>query len=151
MKLALLLALTLVSTASAAHADRLPKSAVALTPAAVTAFYSGKTANYAGISKVFFDPDGTIKGVYGNPPKGWFTGTWSVKGNEGCMYPQENDGKQHPNCNKYWQVGKRLYSLWSVHDDGSAVDLKNGYTYKDASKYTPGNSIAALYAKFGGK
>lgn len=138
------------ATTPAAMADKLPKGATPLSANEVRAIYSGKTGVYR-VSDIYYDPNGTTKGVFGKPkPTSTFKGTWTVKGNERCMYNKpKGDPKTYTDCNAFWRVGKKLYSLWTVHYDGSKPDTE--YSTEELKQHKKGDLVSKKYAAMGGE
>ena len=139
-----------------AWADKLPKDAVKLTAAEVKAIYSGTTGVY-GVTNMYYAPDGTIKGIVGKPGifrqlkiTSTFKGTWQVNGNEICAR-KEGKGAPKANCNTFWRSGKKLYTLWSTHSDGSKPDTKNGYFTNELKLHRKGDLVSKKYAAAGGE
>ena len=142
-----------------AWADKLPKDAVKLKAAEVKAIYSGTTGVY-GVSSIYYAPDGTIKGIFEKPNgifgifgkkvTSTFKGTWQVNGNEICARKQ-GKGAPKVNCNKFWRTGKKLYTLWSTHADGSKPDTRNGYYTNELRLHKKGDLVSKKYAAAGGE
>lgn len=145
-------AFVLGTTTVAAMADKLPKGATPLSAAEVHAIYSGKTGIY-NTSDVYYDPNGTTKGVSGKPKAtSTFKGTWAVNGNEQCMYNKaKGDPKTYTDCNAFWRAGNKVYSLWSVHYDGSKPNKVNDYSPNEMKKYKKGDLVSKRYAVMGGE
>ncbi len=142
----------LTSAATDAVADKLPKNATPLTPDEVRAIYSGKTAVYSS-SDVYFDPNGTTKGIFGKPKATTtFKGTWDVKDNERCMSNKaKGDPKTYTDCNAFWRSEKKIYSLWTVHYDGSKPDKVNGYWTGEVKLQKSGDRVSKKYAAMNGE
>ncbi|WP_292372673.1 DUF995 domain-containing protein [Mesorhizobium sp.] len=140
------------ATTVAAMADKLPKGATPLPSDEVRAIYSGKTGVYS-VSDVYYDPNGTTKGVFGKPKaKSTFQGTWAVKGNEHCMYNKsKGDPKTYTDCNAFWRAGNKIYSLWTVHYDGSKPDKVNEYWTGALKQHKKGDLVSKKYAAMGGE
>lgn len=140
-----------VCIAPIALAEVLPKTATPLNSESVTKLYAGKTAVDKN-SDVFFAPKGTEKGVLGKPKvTGVLMGTWSVAGNEICMYVFRNkDPNSYRDCYKYWQDGNHILALWSSHSDGTAADPTNGYYRGEESKLKLGDLVSEKYQAAGG-
>lgn len=149
MKSMFLVPAFMLGLAGSAVADPLPKTAVPWTPGQVKAFFTDRTAMFSK-NQIYFRADMVAQGI--NPKqKLAYAGTWSVSGNEICLHFKDDKGVEKPlNCNKYWQDGKKVWSLWSQHNDGSQPDTANGYRTDEILKYKKGNLIAAQYKKFGG-
>ncbi|TKB10161.1 MAG: DUF995 domain-containing protein [Mesorhizobium sp.] len=150
--LASITGIILGATTVTAVADKLPTGATPLSADEVRAIYSGKTGVYKA-SDVYYDPSGTTKGVFGKPKaKSTFEGTWVVKGNEQCMYNKsKGDSKIYTDCNAFWRAGKNIYSLWSVHYDGSKPDQVNGYAIERMKEYKKGDLVSKKFAAMGGE
>jgi len=135
----------------AALAESLPKTATPLSKDAVTRIYSDRTAIWKD-ADAYFAPDHTEKGVLGKPKAtSVFMGTWTVSGNEICVYNfHKNSPATFRDCYKYWQDGKRVVTLWSIHSDGSPVDENNGYYVGEVDKLKPGDLVSDKYAAAGG-
>lgn len=140
------------ATTVAAVADKLPKGATPLSAAEVRAIYSGKTGVYS-VSDIYYDPNGTTKGVFGKPKaKSTFKGTWAVKGNEYCMYNKsKGDPKTYTDCNAFWRAGNKIYSLWSVHYDGSKPNKVNDYSPSEMKNFKKGDLVSKMYIAMGGE
>jgi hypothetical protein len=115
-------------SSAAVLADQLASTATPMSSDAISKIYSGKTAVWKS-SEMYFSPDGTVKGLYGKPkPTSPFSGTWSVNGNELCATVAFSDKPTtYTDCWKWWTDGKKLVTLWSKHNDNSAVDETHGY------------------------
>jgi hypothetical protein len=140
-------AFSVVLACSAASADSLPKTATPMSSDAVEKIYAGNTV----ISKNFdayFALDGSIKGLFGKPTvKALIEGSWSVAGNEICMYTfRSREPDSFRDCYQYWQDGRRVVALWSIHSDGSAVDQTNGYHVGEEKSLKAGDLVSDKYA-----
>jgi hypothetical protein len=135
----------------AARGDALPKAAIPLSSDAIVKLYSGKTA-IGKDADIYFAPDGTDKGVWGKPKTiTAFMGTWSVSGNEICIYAfRKNAPVTLRDCYRYWRDGKRLVTLWSNRSDGAAVDESDGYYSGEEDKLKPGDLVSDKYDAAGG-
>jgi len=145
------LAIALIACgASAAWADKLPKSAVPMAADEISKLYAGNT-QVSKLSDIYFDPSGATKGLFGKPKvKGTFAGKWTVTGNEFCMNNIfKGETKVYTDCNKFWKVGDKIWSLWSAHFDGSKVDDVKGYDPKPPS-LKAGDLVSKTYAAMGG-
>ena len=144
-------AVVLGATTVSAVADKLPKGATPLSAADVRSIYSGTTGIYSG-ADIYYDPKGITKGVFGKPKAaGTFKGTWTVKGNEHCEYNKsKTDAKASTNCNAFWRSGNKIYSLWTVHFDGSKPDKVDGYSTSDLKKHKKGDLVSKRYIALGG-
>ncbi|WP_158815977.1 DUF995 domain-containing protein [Methylocapsa sp. S129] len=130
-----------------ALADSLPKTAAPMNSESVKKIYSGNTL----ISKyydIYFAADGSIKGIFGKPStKALIQGSWSVSGNEICMYTfRSKEPNSFRDCYQYWQDGRRIIALWSVHSDGSTVDQNGGYSVGEDRNLKSGDLISARYS-----
>ena len=145
-------AVILGATTVAAVADKLPKGATPLSADEVRSIYSGKTGVYS-VSDIYYDPNGVTKGVFGKPKaKVAFKGTWAVKGNEMCMYNKsKGETKTSTDCNAYWRAGNKVYSLWSVHYDGSKPNKVNDYSPNEIKNYKTGDLVSKKYIAMGGE
>lgn len=150
--LASISAVILVATTGAAVADKLPKGATPLSSDEVRLIYSGKTGVY-NVSDVYYDPNGTTKGVSGKPKaRNTFKGTWIVDGNQHCMYNKpKGDPRTYTDCNAYWRAGNKVYSLWTVRYDGSKVDKVNDYWTGAVKQHEKGDLVSKKYAAMGGE
>lgn len=149
---ACLTAAIVAATSTTTLADKLPKGATPLSSDEVRAIYSGKTGVYK-VSDIYYDPNGTTKGVFGKPKATMtISGTWEVNGNERCMHNHpKGDPKLYTDCNAYWRSGKKIYSLWTVHYDGSKPDKVNGYWTGELKLHKDGDLVSKKYMAMGGE
>jgi Protein of unknown function (DUF995) len=131
------------------QANSLPKTAIPMNSDMVKQIYSGKTAVWKD-SDVYFAPDGSTKGLYGKPQiKALLEGSWSVTGNEICVYTyRTKDPNFYRDCYQYWLDKKRIVALWSEHSDNSPVDQVNGYHFGEENKLKPGDLVSEKYTAF---
>jgi hypothetical protein len=146
----MLSALLVVAWSDIADAKKLPKNAAPMTADEVKALYAGNSAVWEN-SKAFFSPDGKTKGVFGKGKKRVaYAGEWSVADNEVCMKNSpKGEAKVYTDCWKWWRVGDKTITLWSVHFDGSKVDEKTGY-YDEMRSIKRGDKVSAEFAEIGG-
>jgi Protein of unknown function (DUF995) len=137
-----------VALSAPALADKLPKTAVPLTSAEVTALYSGHTVVWQPSIMVYFAADGSAKQLIQGISK---PGTWSVKDNEFCMAIQgvdaktkKLDGKTYTDCWQWLKDKKKYYTLYSKHWDDAKVDMTN-YNTKDIKTLKAGDLIGAKF------
>jgi hypothetical protein len=136
-----------------AVADPLPNSAKPLSSSWITKAYSGNSALW-GISMVYFVPDGTTVGVYGNPPKATFTGTWVVKKNKICMTnvptnikTKKLDTRTYTDCWVYYADGKTiLTSYYNDFEEGKGPN--DDYSEGEISNLKKGDKVSVKYAKY---
>ena len=101
-------------------------------------------------SDLYYDPNGTTKGV--SKAKKPFKGTWTVNGNEFCMSNKaKGDPKTYTDCNQFWRSGKKVYSLWSVHYDGSKPNKVNDYSPNEMKNFKQGDLVSKRYIAMGGE
>jgi len=129
-------------------ADKLPKSAVTLSPAEVTSLYSDHTAVWAPTAMAYFAADGSVKEVVADTSK---PGKWTVSGNEICIAIQgvdagskKLDGKTYTDCWQWFKSGRTYYALYSKHWDNSKVDKKN-VNAKEIETLKAGDLVGAKY------
>jgi hypothetical protein len=92
-----------LSCYSGAVGEQLLRTASPMSREVLTKLYSGKTA--LGVeSDIYFLPDNTFKGLIGKPKTvSPITGTWSVAGNELCIYSfRRDDLGTYCDCYEYW-------------------------------------------------
>lgn len=137
---------SVVLICSPALADSLPKTATPMSSQAVQKIYSGNSAIWKD-SDVYFAPDGSLKGIFGKPTiKALMVGTWSVNGNEICIYTfRTKEPNSFRDCYQYWSEGRRVIALRSIRSDGSAVDQSNGYHVGEEGNLKPGDLVSARY------
>lgn len=147
----------LAAPAGTVRADPLPEGARPLAARSLVKLYSGTTLDRE-TSMAYFAPDLTVKGVSGKNLKGavW-VGTWQAKGNEVCMDVQWRDlatGKTGPSrdCWK-WYVApdKTIWTLWSVHYDGTRPDPDGDYYDGELAKMKRGDLVSDRYARLTGQ
>ncbi|WP_162918264.1 DUF995 domain-containing protein [Taklimakanibacter deserti] len=140
----------LVALPQAAEAKKLPKNAKPMTAEEVIAIYSGNSAVWDG-SKAYFSPEKRVKGVFGKGTKRvTYAGEWSVTDNEACMKNSaKGDPKIYTDCWKWWHVGTKTITLWSVHYDETKPDDRNGY-YDEMRSIKKGDKVSKEYEELGG-
>lgn len=135
-----------------AMADKLPKSAQPMSTADVSAMYSGKTADW-GSARAYFAPDGSVIG-YNSKEKGTFKGSWSVSSNRNCMKirwksTKTGESGNSTDCWDWFRDGKKIWTLWSTHYDGSQPK-KDDYYQGEVKKLKAGDRVSKQYAKLTG-
>ena len=146
------LAAALCALALPALADPLPKGARPLSEKALAKMYAGTTLNWT-TSRAYFAPDGSLKGIAGKNRLGdtLFWGRWTVKGNEVCMsgpFRNRTTGKTGTTTDCWkWFLGpdRQPWTLWSVHYDGSAPDLAEGYSREEITRMRRGDGVSATF------
>jgi Protein of unknown function (DUF995) len=137
----------------AAVADPLPSSAKPLSSKWITKAYSGNSALW-DTSMVYFAPDGTTIGVYGNPPQATFAGSWVVKKNKICMTnvptnikTKKLDTRTYTDCWIYYADGKTiLTSYYNDFQEGKGPN--DEYSEGELSNLKKGDKVSAKFAKY---
>lgn len=131
---------------SAAIADGLPKTATPMSSDAIKRLYSGNTAIWK-YSDLYFKADGSVEGTFGKPTiTAKIDGTWSVINNEICIYTfRTKEPNSFRDCYQYWENGRNIISLWSIHSDGSPVDQNNGYHGGEDRNLKSGDLVSGKY------
>ena len=140
-------------TGTAIFADPLPKGAKPLSVTQITKIYSGNSAVWEK-SMVYFAPDGTTKGIFGNPPKAIYSGTWAVNKNKICMENRPTNIKSHKvntrtytDCWTYYVNGKViLTSYYNDFEDGKGPN--EDYNDGELSNLKRGDVVSKKYAKY---
>jgi hypothetical protein len=142
-------AFLLAASAIAALADDMPKGAVKLTSAEVTAVYSGKTIKWLdgndGDAIAYFAPGGVIL-MYG-PKKDWYgEGKWTASGNKVCQHitwhavKDGKSGSTTPHCWTYVRDPKG--KLWSYYShEGKSNDWWDG----EQKRLSKGDKVTKTY------
>jgi hypothetical protein len=153
MRSLVLISLSL-ALASPAIADKLPKKAVPLTAAEVTARYADHTAVWQRDNAAFFAADGSVKGYY---KQYRLDGKWTVAANKACMVnqttdskTQTSDGKTYTDCWEFFAHKGKVYSIYSNDRDAKNPDRSDGWYSSEFDKLKSGNKAEALYKKMGG-
>lgn len=133
-----------------ALSDPLPDTAQPMASFALSALYAGRTVDW-GDTKMYFRPDGTVKGVY--PHNGIMWGKWQVRDNEICVGDlqgaDDRSVKQWQgdgDCWKWWIDSDKLpVTPWTLHVDSKTPDQPDGY-YRDAVKdMTKGDGVSEQF------
>jgi Protein of unknown function (DUF995) len=135
--------------ATSALAAKLPKGAVPLTEAEVSALYSNHTAVWAPNAMAYFAEDGTVKGIFPDTAK---PGNWTAKNNEFCMNIQgvdakakKLDGKTYSDCWQWFKDSKgKFWALYSKKWDNSKVDPTN-FNKDEYGHLKAGDLVSAKY------
>jgi hypothetical protein len=144
------LASILTMHVSTALADNLPKNAKPMSADEVRSVYSGKSAVWDASTRAFFAPNGTVIG-YNLKEKVTFTGSWAVSSNRNCMNVswkkiKSGDTGKSTDCWQWYKDGKKIWTLWSTHYDGSKPK-KGDYYQGEAKILKAGDKVSGEYTK----
>lgn len=164
---AALLAFPLMTVGAASFADTLPKNAVPLSSAEVSAIYSGKSIIWrGGKNGAYLASSGKAIGVYTDwhddikPNEKWtgyWAGTWSTRGNQMCIrYSGYDlvDKKPFPAdmmCWKWYRAGSAYYTIQSKMERGKRPSGPNDYYTKEATKLRSGDRISTWFNQYKSK
>jgi hypothetical protein len=132
---------------TAASAASVPKDAVPFTAAEVRTHVSGKTVT-SGREFDFFDPSGTVTGVYG--PYGAEAigrGNWTIQDNELCwsiVWKSRQGSRNETWCRKFHNTSFGAMVEDSRNEPGMALSVYpiSGFVL------LPGDRVTAKYEKF---